>query len=75
MIHVVTFDPSGTARCLYTEVMDLNALGSLEIRRASTIEFNNQTQEWEVKSPEGSLLYSHASRAMCLNWENQFFNR
>jgi hypothetical protein len=75
MTHVLTFDVSGNGRCLYTEQLDLNTIGKLEIRRASEIEFNNQTQEWEVRRPENQLLYSHASRAMCLNWENQFFNR
>ena len=75
MTHVLTFETSGIGRCLYTEQVDLNTLGKLEIRRASEIEFNNQSQEWEVRNPEKQLLYSHASRAMCLNWENQFFNR
>ena len=75
MTHVLTFDPAGNARCLYTEAMDLNSLGKLEIRRASEIEFNNQTQAWEVRNPEGKLLFSNTSRAMCLNWEHQYFNR
>lgn len=75
MTHVLTFEASGNGRCLYTEQLDLNTIGKLEIRRASEIEFNNQKQQWEVRNPENQLLYSHSSRAMCLNWENQFFNR
>jgi hypothetical protein len=75
MTQVLTFEPSGNGRCLYTEQLDLNSIGSLEIRRASEIEFNNQTQQWEVRNPENQLLYSHPSRAMCLHWENQYFNR
>ena len=75
MTHVLTFDPAGVGRCLYTEQLDLNAIGALEVRRASVIEFNNQAQQWEVKSPEGQVLFLHASRAMCLNWEHQYFNR
>ena len=75
MTHVLTFDPVGIGRCLYTEQLDLHAIGALEVRRASAIEFNNQAQQWEVKSPEGQVLFSHASRAMCLNWEHQYFNR
>jgi hypothetical protein len=75
MTHVLTFDTCGNGQCLYTEQLDLNSIGSLEIRRASEIEFNNQSQQWEVRSPEGDLLYSHVSRLVCLNWEHQNFNR
>jgi hypothetical protein len=75
MIHVLTFDASGSGRCLYTEQFDLNTIGKLEIRRASELEFNNQAQQWEVRNPENQLLYSHASKTMCLSWEYQFFNR
>ena len=72
---VLKFDLQGQGHCLYTELIDLSSLGALEIARASSIEFNNQAQQWEVKSPEGVLLFSHASRHACLSWENQYFNR
>jgi len=72
---VLKFDPTGTGHCLFTEAIDLSSLGALEIVRASSIEFNNQTQQWEVKSPEGELLFSHPSRQACLDWERQYFNR
>ncbi len=72
---VITFDPAGNGRCLYTEVIDLSALGALEIVRASTIEFNNAAQLWEVKSTGGALLFSHPSRSACLDWEHQHFDR
>jgi hypothetical protein len=67
---VITFDPAGKGRCLFTEAIDLSALGTLEIVRASTIEFNNISQLWEVKNTEGALLFSHASRQACLDWEH-----
>jgi hypothetical protein len=72
---VITFDPAGNGRCLFTEAIDLSTLGALEIVRASTIEFNNAPQVWEVKSAEGVLLFSHPSRQACLNWEHQYFNQ
>jgi hypothetical protein len=72
---VITFDPAGNGHCLFTEVIDLSALGTLEIHRASNIEFNNTTQLWEVKDTDGVLLFSHASRSACLNWEHQHFDR
>jgi len=73
--QVVQFDPTGNGHCLYTEAIDLSSLGTLEIVRASSIEFNNHAQQWEVNSAEGELLFSHCSRQACLNWEHQYFNR
>ena len=72
---VLKFDPAGNGHCLFTEAIDLSVLGALEIVRASNIEFNNATQQWEVKSPEGVLLHSDSSRQACLDWERQYFNR
>ncbi len=70
---VITFDPAGNRHCLFTEAIDLSALGTLEIVRASTIEFNNAAQSWEVKSTEGVLLFSNPSRQACLDWEHRHF--
>jgi hypothetical protein len=72
---VITFDPAGTGHCLFTEAIDLSTLGTLEIVRASTIEFNNTAQLWEVKNAGGVLLFSHPSRLACLDWEHQQYNR
>lgn len=72
---VLTFAVTGTGHCLYTEAIDLSSLGTLEISRASGIEFNNQTQQWQVRGIDGVLLFSHPSRQACLDWENQYFNR
>lgn len=66
---VLTFDSSGGASCLYTELIDLAQLGPMEIQRASTIEFNNQKQVWEVRSRQGKLLFHSFSRRTCLEWE------
>ena len=74
-MNVLTFTPDGTGHGLYTEVVDLSAIGPLAIERASTIEFNPQTQHWEVHGTKGDLLYSNASRANCLAWEQQYFNQ
>ena len=72
---VIKFDPAGNGHCLFTEVIDLSTLGALEVVRASSIEFNNTIQLWEVKSVDGGLLFSHISRQTCLDWEHQYFNR
>jgi len=72
---VLKFDPTGNGHCLYTEAIDLSALGALEIVRASSIEFNNMAQEWEIKSAECTVLFTDPSRQACLDWEHQYFNR
>lgn len=72
---VIKFDSRGQGHCLYTERIDLRTLGHLQIVRASTIEFNNAMAEWEVKDSENQLLFKNPSRAACLAWEQQYFNR
>jgi hypothetical protein len=67
---IVTFDSSGQGSCLYTELIDLPAIGPLEVRRASFIEFNNERQVWEVKSVGGNVLFFAKSRHVCLAWEH-----
>ena len=71
---VLKFDSSGLGQCLYTELIDLSSIGSLELRQASSIEFNQDQQEWEVRDPKGALLFSNKSRAVCQAWEQQHFN-
>ena len=68
--HTISFHPDGTALCLWTEALPLHELGRLEITRATTIEFNNGQQQWEVRDPQGVLLYSAPSRNACLTWEH-----
>ena len=52
----------------------MHALGRLSIRRASTIEFDDASQQWEVRSPDGARLYNSPSRQRCLDWERETFN-
>ncbi len=72
---VITFDPAGNGHCLFTEAIDLSALGALEIFRVSSIEFNNGAQLWQVKGTDGVLRFSHHSRLACLDWEHQQFSQ
>ena len=66
---VLTFESNGTGHCLYTEMIDLSELGVLEISRASSIDFNNEKQQWEVKNLKGKVLFFSRFRADCLEWE------
>ena len=71
----ISFDASGVGACFYTEAIDLHEIGTLEMIRASTIEFNRQSQQWEVKDNAGAILHSNPSRQQCLQWEHQHFNQ
>ena len=68
---VLRIDKSAQVHCFYTETIDLTQIGRLEVRRASTVEFSDTNQQWEVRDSAGLLLYSHPSRATCLAWEQQ----
>ena len=62
--------PGGRVDCLYTEAIDLRALGRLEVFRATDIRFNERTQLWDVRcATTGRLLHSDPSREACLVWE------
>ncbi len=70
MSQTLRFDPGGRIGCLYTEAIDLRALGRLEIFRATDIRFNPTTQQWDVHDAgTGRRLHSDPSRNECLRWE------
>ena len=71
---VLRFRPDGTGSCLYTEALDLASLGRLRIRRASRVEFDNDSQLWRVWDRDGGELYSSPSRTDCLRWERDWFD-
>jgi hypothetical protein len=74
--HIFTFALDGTAHCLWTEAVPLHELGRLEVQRASTIEFNESGQVWEVRlvSDPNTVAFFNASRDACLEWEHQNVN-
>lgn len=67
----ISFNPDGTAHCLWTDAISLHELGRLEIQRASNIEFNNADQKWEVIDRKGKVRFIAKSRSECLEWEQQ----
>ena len=70
-LHVL---PNGIIKGLYTEALDLNTLGRLEVQRAMAIEFDNPAQVWRVFDPFGRCVYASPSREECLTWERQHLN-
>jgi hypothetical protein len=71
MTASITFNPDGTATCLWTEVIDLLSLGRVaEVRRATNIEFDITTQQWRVlNANNGVELFTNPSREACIQWE------
>ena len=49
----IVVDPGGGMRCIYTEMVDLNSLGLLAIRRASHVEPDADGRWWAELSPVG----------------------
>ena len=70
MSQTLRFNPGGSIDCLYTEAIDLRALGRLQVFRATDIRFCEKSQQWNVRcAATGKLLHSDPSRAACLQWE------
>lgn len=70
MKTTLRFNPCGQVDCLYTEAIDLRALGRLEVFRATDIRFCQRSQRWNVRcASTGKLLHSDPSRENCLTWE------
>ena len=66
------FHPGGRIDCLYTEAIDLRALGRLQVFRATDIRFCERSQLWHVRcASTGKLLHTDPSREACLAWERQ----
>ncbi len=73
--HVFTVHEDGTITALHTDALPLESLGQLTIKRASTIEFNNTSQLWEVTlGSENMPRYWNRSRTACIEWEIEQLN-
>ena len=66
------FKPDGKARCVHTEMIDLQSIGRLTVKRATTIVFDHVRQYWHVKDRRGFKLYASPSRQACLDWERRY---
>jgi hypothetical protein len=76
MTHTLSVEEDGTIETLWTDALPLAELGTMTMKRASRIEFNEEIQMWEVFI-EGSrsAVYANQSRRACLDWEIEYFNR
>lgn len=70
MIPAFEIDADGNIHTLYTDEIDLFAIGKVSnVRKASNVEFNEEKQVWEVLSLEGEVLYEHKNRDKAIEWE------
>lgn len=67
--------PDGRLRGIYTEAVDLCALGTLDVQRATAIEFDGRLQAWRVFDPAGDCLFCAPTRQRCLEWEHLHLTR
>ena len=66
----LVIDVYGQARCLYTEVIDLAAIGPLAIRRASQVEPDENGSWWADLAPvNGPRLGPFECRSLALDAE------
>jgi hypothetical protein len=66
----------GTVTALAGGPISIADMGVRTTKRASRLEFNSDTNEWEVLPPDGGKpLYSHADYDDALGWEIAHFNR
>jgi len=71
----LTITTEGDIVTLYDDRLHKLNLGRMSMRRASHVEFNAASQEWEVSLPDhaGQVLFTHPDRATCLAWEREYF--
>ena len=67
---LLQIDPQGQITCLYSEAIDLSALGELSIQRASHVEPDEHGQWWADLAPvSGPRLGPFARRSEALQAE------
>ncbi len=68
--------PGGEVRCVYSEAIDLHALGRPHITRASTVEPDEEGRWWADLSPvDGPLLGPFLQRSQALDAEQAWLTR
>jgi hypothetical protein len=75
-IPTIEIGTDGNIRTLYTDEIELYDLGIVcNVRRASTVEFNEDRQEWEVrKADNGRVVHRNKNREAAIAWEIKAFS-
>jgi hypothetical protein len=71
--HIINFREDGTFDGLHTDRTDVSKLGRIEVSRASWVDFNGETQKWEVRwTPKAEHpIFADSCRETCLAWERE----
>ncbi len=70
---ILSIDPQGDVRCLYTEALDLDALGQQHIHRASHVEPDAAAMWWVDLSPSnGPVMGPYITRHLALEAEAEW---
>lgn len=59
--HTLVIYPDGNLRCLWTDLIDLREIGTLDVTRASNVEYDNEKQGWTVTFPPEPEEYDNPS--------------
>ncbi len=67
---ILDVDPDGNIKCLYTDEIDLFAIGRVtNVEKASNIEYHEPSQSWQVISLSGEVLHTNSNREAAIEWE------
>lgn len=72
---VLEITDDGDIHCLYTDEIDLFAIGQVtNVRKASNVEFNENIQQWEVSDLNGKILHTNPNREAAIEFEIEEFS-
>lgn len=71
MIPIIEIDNNGNIQTLYSDEVNLYELGVVHnVRRASSVEFDEGNQEWVVvQASTGNIIHKNKNREKAIQWE------
>lgn len=75
MDHIISISPDGTVRTLYTDRINLRDFGTLDVKRASNVEYDNKEEGWVVTLSDGRFIARdpHRSKWVSHEWIKYVF--
>lgn len=65
----------GTLEAVYNDFIPRLKLGPMQVTRASTVEFDEVSQQWEARDTTGMIIVSAPDRFQCLRMEQIVLER
>ena len=59
----VVIKPDGDIVAVYHDTIPGNKLGSCSVTRASNVEYNHDSKQWEARLPDGTLIATGEKRS------------